>query len=295
MANDHPRHDYPMKDPATAKAKGRPKGAKGKGKAPLDDPNATFIPSGREANRIEHLRASQSTQAALQRTQSVQKKPRKASKGVAKASKESASMQEDAPAWAKQLFDSQAKRMGKLKKQLAALKTTGVRLMPIELSSRNESNSKVGDEGDDLVTPRDANLGLDLGLDEDYVFDNISNYSEPEPASKKRRITLSASLQPRGVDNEGDPHDPFADSPAESTRGKKRRGRAEKPPPASLSQPPKRRGLGQPLGSGKATGKSRSGGLDDAAQALMQEVAWCLAAPALPLQRCSTTTCPMFI
>jgi hypothetical protein len=100
----------------------------------------------------------------------VQKKLRQASKRVAKASKESASMQEDAPAWAKQLFDSQAKRMGKLEKQLAALRTTGVRLMLIKLSSGNESNSKVGNEGDALVIPRDADLGLDLGLDKDYVF-----------------------------------------------------------------------------------------------------------------------------
>jgi hypothetical protein len=36
------------------------------------------------------------------------------------------------------------------------------------------------------------------------------------------------------VDNEGDPNDSFADSSAESTRCKKRRERAEKPPPASL-------------------------------------------------------------
>jgi hypothetical protein len=129
-------------------------------------------------------------------------------------------MQEDAPAWTKQLFDSQAKRMEKLEKQLAALKTTSIRLMPIELSSGDESNSKVGSEGDNLVTPRDADLRLDLGLNKDDVFDNISNYSKPEPASKKRSITLSASLQLRGVDDEGDPNDPFAD-PQQSLRAVK--------------------------------------------------------------------------
>jgi hypothetical protein len=110
----------------------RQKEAERKGKAaPGDDLDSAFAPARRDTNHLEHLRSSQGSRAASQRSKST---PKASKKGATSKEK----MQGDAPASAKASFDVQAKRIGKLERQLASLRVAGIRLTAIDIGSSDE-------------------------------------------------------------------------------------------------------------------------------------------------------------